>query len=314
MNLETERLILRPWREDDAADLYEYAKDGRVGPAAGWQPHTSEEESLGIIRNVLSKPESYAVCLKETGKPVGCISFETGNDAAWQLPSDEAELGFWIGVPFWGKGLMPEAVNAMLRRGFTELGFSTVWCAYFDGNAQSRCVQEKCGFTFHHTNRDVYWARLGTVFTEHVNRLTKEEWERAEEKPRSVIDRLTLLYIKEGRILTARSKGKTAWYLPGGKREKGETDLEALSREVKEELSAELVPGTVSLFGVFEGQAHGKPEGTVVRLACYTAELAGTPSPSSEVEELRFFSGADLPDVPPADRAVYAALLARGLI
>ena len=75
MILETKRLILRPWCEDDAEELYKYASDPEVGPPAGWPPHTSVENSREIIRTVLSKPETYAVCLKEDGKPVGSISF-----------------------------------------------------------------------------------------------------------------------------------------------------------------------------------------------------------------------------------------------
>ena len=73
MILETERLILRPWCEDDAEQLYKYASDAEVGPPAGWPPHTSVENSCEIIRTVLSAPETYAVCLKENGKPIGSI-------------------------------------------------------------------------------------------------------------------------------------------------------------------------------------------------------------------------------------------------
>ncbi len=73
MTLETSRLILRPWREDDAQGLYKYACDPEVGPPAGWQPHTSVENSREIIRTVLSATETYAVCLKEDGKPIGSI-------------------------------------------------------------------------------------------------------------------------------------------------------------------------------------------------------------------------------------------------
>ena len=73
MVLETERLIMRKWRESDAKDLFLYAKDPAVGPIAGWPPHRSEEESLDIIRNVLNGAEAYAVCLKEDGRPIGAI-------------------------------------------------------------------------------------------------------------------------------------------------------------------------------------------------------------------------------------------------
>ena len=89
MILETERLILRPWQDDDAEDLYKYARDPDVGPPAGWPPHTSVENSREIIRTVLSKPDTFAVCLKENGKPIGSIGFHR-NDLAED--DDEYEL------------------------------------------------------------------------------------------------------------------------------------------------------------------------------------------------------------------------------
>ena len=93
MILETERLILRPWCDDDAPDLYIYASDSDIGPPAGWPPHTSVENSREIIRTVLSAPDTFAVCLKENGKPIGSIGFHR-NDLAEQ--DDEYELGYWI--------------------------------------------------------------------------------------------------------------------------------------------------------------------------------------------------------------------------
>lgn len=100
MILETNRLLLHPWCEDDAENLYIYASDPEVGPPAGWPPHTSVENSREIIRTVLSAPETFAVCLKENGKPIGSIGFHR-NDLA--EADDEYELGYWIGKPFWGQ-------------------------------------------------------------------------------------------------------------------------------------------------------------------------------------------------------------------
>ncbi len=90
MILETKRLILRPWREDDAEHLYKYASDPEVGPPAGWPSHTSVENSREIIRAVLSAPETYAVCLKEDGNPIGSVGLHR-NDIAEEY--DEYELG-----------------------------------------------------------------------------------------------------------------------------------------------------------------------------------------------------------------------------
>ena len=177
MILETDRLILRPWEESDAEDLYKYASHPDVGPIAGWPVHTSVENSREIIRSVLSAPETYAVVLKESGLPVGSIGLMLGKASNIGLPDSEGEIGYWIGVPFWGQGLIPEAVRELIRRAFAELDLTTLWCGYFDGNEQSRRVQEKCGFRYHHTCRDIHWRAMDDIRTEHVTRLTREEWE-----------------------------------------------------------------------------------------------------------------------------------------
>ncbi len=177
MRLETQRLILRPWEETDAESLYEYAKDPRIGPITGWPVHTSVENSREVIRTVLSAPENYAVCLKTDNRPIGCVGLTVGEKSNLKLPDTEGEIGYWIGVPFWGQGLIPEAVRAVIRRGFEDLGLTTLWCGYFEGNDKSRRVQEKCGFTYHHTNENIHWKLMDDIRTEHVTRLTRTEWE-----------------------------------------------------------------------------------------------------------------------------------------
>jgi len=105
---------------------------------------------------------------------------------------------------------------------------------------------------------------------------------------KNYIDKLAYIHLKDGKILTTLSKGKDTWYIPGGKREGDETDHEALMREVKEELTVELRPSTIRHYGTFEAQAHGKPEGTIVRMTCYEAEFDGELRPSSEIEDIAF--------------------------
>ena len=107
MTIETKRLVLRPWQDSDAESLYKYAKNPNVGPAAGWPVHTSVENSLEILRTVLSKPETYAVVLKETGEAVGSIGIMFGEDAGEPLPEGEAEIGYWIGGALLGPGADP---------------------------------------------------------------------------------------------------------------------------------------------------------------------------------------------------------------
>lgn len=176
MIIKTERLILRPWEEADAESLYEYAKDDRIGPVAGWQVHTSVENSREIIKNVLSAPEIYAVCLKTDNRAIGSVGLLMGKNSNIGLPEGEGEIGYWIGVPFWGQGLIPEAVRAIINRAFETLNLHTLWCGYFEGNEKSKRVQEKCGFIYHRTVKDIYWKPLNETRTEHITRLKKEDW------------------------------------------------------------------------------------------------------------------------------------------
>ncbi|MBO5109294.1 MAG: GNAT family N-acetyltransferase [Clostridia bacterium] len=179
VTLATERLILRSWDESDAEALYQYASDPEVGPPAGWQPHTSVENSREIIRDVLSAHETYAVCLAEDeDTPIGSIGLHR-NDLACHM--DEYELGYWLAKPFWGQGLIPEAAQEILRHAFEDLSMSRVWCGYYDGNVKSRRVQEKLGFTYHHTTEGIELPPLNETRIGHASLLTKEAWENLHE-------------------------------------------------------------------------------------------------------------------------------------
>lgn len=172
--LETDRLILRHWCEADADALFKYASDSEVGPTAGWAPHTSSHQSLEIIKTVFDSPEIYAVVLKDTNEVVGCCGIVLpGDNAPEYLKPGEAEIGYWLGRPFWGKGLIPEAVNKLIDRSFTALDLQTLWCVYYEGNHKSRRVCEKCGFHFHHKERGVL-TPLGDIRDENYCILSRE--------------------------------------------------------------------------------------------------------------------------------------------
>ncbi len=181
MIIKTKRLILRPWCEDDAPSLYEYASDPEVGPSAGWPAHTNVSNSLDVIRGVLSVEHTYAVCLGD-GSPIGSISLKFPPNTDMTERSDECELGYWLGRPFWGGGIIPEAAEALLRLAFCELGMRAVFCGYYDGNMKSQRVQEKLGFVYHHTTEGLEVRLLNEVRTGHVTLLTKERWRELHEK------------------------------------------------------------------------------------------------------------------------------------
>ncbi|RJQ68522.1 NUDIX domain-containing protein [Pseudonocardiaceae bacterium YIM PH 21723] len=130
----------------------------------------------------------------------------------------------------------------------------------------------------------------------------------------STIDKIAWIELVDGRILSTRSRGKDTYYLPGGKREPGESDVQTLVREVREELAVELDPTSAMPLGVFEAQAHGRPAGTKVRMTCYAAAYAGTPQASSEIEEIAWLGYADRDRVSPVDKIIFDHLKKGGLL
>ena len=131
---------------------------------------------------------------------------------------------------------------------------------------------------------------------------------------KTFIDKLALIEIQNRKILETRNRGKDKWYVPGGKREEGETDQQALIREVKEELLVDIIPETIEHFGTFEAQAHGKHEGMIVRITCYTAKYNGELTPSAEVEKMGWFDYSRRNDVAPVDQLLFDDLKSKDLI
>ncbi|WP_345284875.1 NUDIX domain-containing protein [Streptomyces gulbargensis] len=129
-----------------------------------------------------------------------------------------------------------------------------------------------------------------------------------------LIDTVAWVRIEGGRILCARPRGKGVFYIPGGKREGAETDLQTLVREIEEELTVLLDPETAVHTGTYEAGGPGLPDGAVVRMACYTAEYRGELLPSSEIEEMAWFSYADRERVPPVDQLLFDDLRAAGAL
>jgi ADP-ribose pyrophosphatase YjhB (NUDIX family) len=131
---------------------------------------------------------------------------------------------------------------------------------------------------------------------------------------KTYIDKLAFIEIRDKKVLETLSRGKDVWYIPGGKREMGETDTQALTREIKEELLVDLIPESLQFYGVFETQAHGKPEGTMVRMTCYIGNYRGTLTPSAEVEKMDYFEYGKKHLTSPVDNLIFDDLKEKGLI
>jgi len=129
-----------------------------------------------------------------------------------------------------------------------------------------------------------------------------------------IIDKLAWIAIDNKMVLSTRSFGKDKFYIPGGKREAGETDEQALLREIKEELNVELDKTTLKAFGIFEAQAHGHAEGVMVKMTCYTAAYTGELSPQSEIEEMAWLTYADMHRISEVDKLIFDYLKANDLI
>ena len=175
--LMTQRLILRRWNQKDAEDLYKYACDPDVGPIAGWPPHKNPDESRAVIRDVLNGREAYAICLKEDGRAIGAIELKLNGHTDLTDRDDECEMGYWLGKPFWGRGIVPEAVTEMLRRAFEDIGMQKVWVGYYEGNSKSKRVQEKCRFRFQRKSEGVDVPLMQEKRTGYVSSLTRDQWQ-----------------------------------------------------------------------------------------------------------------------------------------
>jgi len=146
--LETPRLTLRPFTVADTGDVYAYARDPRVGPIAGWPAHQSYFESWDIVRTVFSAPGVFAMELKENRKVIGSVGFVGNHPAGERADCPDDEIGYALSRAYWGRGLVPEAVEAVLRWGFQDVGMARIWCGHYAGNWRSRKVVCKCGFRY----------------------------------------------------------------------------------------------------------------------------------------------------------------------
>ena len=173
--LETERLILCPFTLDDAEGLYAYASHPEVGPPAGWAPHKDPAESRRVIETIFLPADTLAVVRRADGRLIGSAGFVGKHRTELGEPSEE--VGYSLARDCWGQGLIPEAVEAILRHAFGELGYAAIWAAYYDGNRKSKRVMQKCGMTYRLSRTEAV-EQLGETRLAHYFAITKREWER----------------------------------------------------------------------------------------------------------------------------------------
>ena len=173
-SLFTERLLLRPWDDMDAKELLELAKEPEIGFWCGWEPHKDIRDSLFALHNFLETKETYAICLKETGRVVGSIGLHF--DSSLIKNPNECELGFWIGKPFRRNGYAYEAAKEIIRHAFCDLDVGLIWCSHYDDNIKSKGLQEKLGFSFCYIDEKEMLSNPETKHKRWVNSLSKEKW------------------------------------------------------------------------------------------------------------------------------------------
>ena len=173
--LETERLILRPWAMEDAAELFQLAKDEHVGPPCGWSPHKDVEESKYVLSNILINDYTFAIILKENNKIIGDIGIMPVGVCRYCKNETQAEIGYWLGYEYWGNGYMPEACATMIEYGFKDLQLKELLCAHNTNNHNSEKVQKKAGFQYLYT--DTFMSeKTGKEVCNIVNHILADEW------------------------------------------------------------------------------------------------------------------------------------------
>lgn len=177
MELETKRLILRNYKMTDLDDYYDYVSQEKVGPMCGWPRHTSKEQSKKRLEIEVKKPYQFCIVHKQDNKVIGSVeimemdSFYEGCDA-----NTTRELGALLSEKYWGQGIMPEALRAVIDYAFDELGLETIVAGNFESNTQSGRAQDKIGLKPYGRVKDYTTDINGNRTDLIIRKVTKEEW------------------------------------------------------------------------------------------------------------------------------------------
>lgn len=171
--LETERLVLRSFKEEDLKDFYEYAKSPNVGPNAGWKPHESEEETLQILTRFMEHDNVWAIELKDSHKVIGSLGL---HDDEKRTNTNGKMIGYVLSDKYWGRGIMTEAVKAVMEYAFEEENYDILTVYHYVGNKKSKRVIEKCGFKYEGKLRFASRLYNGEVVDDLCYSLSKNEY------------------------------------------------------------------------------------------------------------------------------------------
>ena len=157
--LETPRLILRKLKAEDAEDMFEYASDPEVARDVTWPPHKHIDDPVAFLNSVLQKyskkeVEGWGVALKESGKLIGTCGF-----VWWKPEHAKAEIGYALSRKYWGRGLMTEAVTAVMDFGFDKMKLNRLEARCTAANIGSEKVMRKNGMKYEGILRDVLYVK-----------------------------------------------------------------------------------------------------------------------------------------------------------
>lgn len=169
----TKRLILRPWKQDDLYDFYNYCKNPEVGPCAGWEPHKNIDESYRVLQTFIKSEEVWAIEYRENGAVIGSIGLHEDKKRA---NAKSKMLGYVLSKDYWGKGIMTEAVKSVIGYVFGSTDIEIISVYHYPFNIRSKNVIEKCGFRYEGTLRSASRLYNGMLYDDVCYSITKEEY------------------------------------------------------------------------------------------------------------------------------------------
>ena len=305
--LESERLLLRPLRLEDAADIQRMAGEWEVARYTANIPHPYES---GMAEAWIKSHRDdfeivFAIARRQDGALVGCIGVEP--DATTR----EAEFGYWIGRPYWGAGYATEALSALVDHVFATADVDRVRAAAMPDNRASIRVQEKVGFRYVGVKFQQAPARGGAIGVQ-VRALDRRRWQelKALPPPPVVLVAAVALVDADGRVLIAqRPEGKSMaglWEFPGGKVHEGETPEAALIRELKEELAIDVKEACLAPF-TFASHRYETFHLLMPLYVCRRWDGSVTPQEGQAVKWVKPAKLAEYP-MPPADKPLVAMM------